>query len=478
MNEHSRISEDDYMRSLQEYRNRFLNGSKTAGFYIQLAFVVGAVGIIAAKGVWNVMWTVLVALPLLLSSTVVRPAAWNWTERMLRRDAEEGRLTRAVWWDYLSVLIDALDCFVCSAIVSVAVFAMDDGVLALPLAWICAGAFRTLPFVYMRSISPYNWSSLTFWEQWAFITLVALSAFLPVTLPWGVALLLVFLCLSVSLSCLYQRETIWGKVNRYHEDAKNAKVLYIEPPATPSLAPEADYLKAGIARLELHWPPLTASVVLLAAGLSGCLWLRRPSALLATLFAVVLGYFATHMFSCPTNMEVDELTRRRIDVDLSVKFFDRRALVMMLSLAVASATVLWLGGGDARALVALSMAAAGACTITAAGKDFSTGGRSEGLSVVMYAVALAVVCAIRLAGQPWWVCLLPIPALSYFLPVYRWFFPRSGLRGAERRAAIAAMPARFEADIRTAAQKAFDEKREKRRLREARRLANIRRSRR
>ena len=64
MNEHSRISEDDYMRSLQEYRNRFLNGSKTAGFYIQLAFVVGAVGIIATKGVWNVMWTVLVALPL------------------------------------------------------------------------------------------------------------------------------------------------------------------------------------------------------------------------------------------------------------------------------------------------------------------------------------------------------------------------------------------------------------------------------
>ena len=125
MNEHSRISEDDYMRSLQEYRNRFLNGSKTAGFYIQLAFVVGTVGIIAAKGVWNVMWTVLVALLLLLGSTVVKPAAWNWTERMLRRDAEEGRLTRAVWWDYLSVLIDALDCFGCSAIVSVAVFALD-----------------------------------------------------------------------------------------------------------------------------------------------------------------------------------------------------------------------------------------------------------------------------------------------------------------------------------------------------------------
>ncbi len=177
-------------------------------------------------------------------------------------------------------------------------------------------------------------------------------------------------------------------------------------------------------------------------------------------------------------MESEELAKRQIDVDLASRFFDLRAFVMTLSFTAASATVLGLGGGDLHVLMALAMSAVGACTLAAAVADSDVPRRPDVLSVAAYALALAVAVALRVSGLVWWACLLPLPALAYLLPAYRWFFPRSGLRGAERRAAIAAMPARFEADIRTAAQKAFDEKREKRRLREARRLANIRRSRR
>ena len=95
----------------------------------------------------------------------------------------------------------------------------------------------------------------------------------------------------------------------------------------------------------------------------------------------------------------------------------------------------------------------------------------------MKRAAFASVCALRIAGLQWGISLLPTPFFALVVPVFRWFFPRSGLRGAERKAAIADMPNRLTADIRSDAEKKLDAKKEKRRLRDERRIANIRRSR-
>ena len=95
--------------------------------------------------------------------------------------------------------------------------------------------------------------------------------------------------------------------------------------------------------------------------------------------------------------------------------------------------------------------------------------------LVVYVAAFSSVVALRVAGCVWWECLLPLPTIGYVLPVFRYFFPRSGIRGEARKAAIAAAKA-FAADPRSDADRTRDEKREKRRLREERRLARLRRS--
>lgn len=235
--------------------------------------------------------------------------------------------------------------------------------------------------MYTRTNFAYDWGYIPFWEQWELVLTVVLSAFLPVTPIWGVALQAAGMGIAGPLCCLYGRKRIKDKVMRYYDDAKKPHVLYVKTPPAQTFGFESEGFKAMLADLEIRW-------------------------------------------------------------------------------------------------MALAMSAVGACTLAAAVADSNAFSRPDVLSVAVYALALAVAVALRVSGLVWWACLMPLPALAYLLPAYRWFFPRSGLRGAERRAAIAAMPARFEADIRTSAQKALDEKREKRRLREERRLANIRRSRR
>ena len=465
-----------YARDIERMK-QCLSGPKTLGYYIQLLFLAGAVAGIFLNGAWGVLWALLALIPLCLLAAS-KSFFWNWTERLLKRDAEAGRFRRAANWDYLSFLIDAMLSLATFVLMTGAVFWAADGALGLPFAWICVGAFHTFPFVFTRSNFTYDWGYIPFWDQWTLVLTVVLSAFLPVTPMWGVALQAAGMGIAGPLCCLYGRKQVKDKVMRYYDNAKNTHILYVKTPPAQTFGFESEGIKALYADMEIRWKPLVVSGCLLLAGLGWSLWLHRPWAVLLAVAALALGYLSSQMFVCPTTMESEELAKRQIDVDLASRFFDLRAFVMTLSFTAASATVLGLGGGDLHVLMALAMSAVGACTLAAAVADSDVPRRPDVLSVAAYALALAVAVALRVSGLVWWACLLPLPALAYLLPAYRWFFPRSGLRGAERRAAIADMPARFETDIRTAAQKAFDEKREKRRLREARRLANIRRSRR
>ena len=102
---------------------------------------------------------------------------------------------------------------------------------------------------------------------------------------------------------------------------------------------------------------------------------------------------------------------------------------------------------------------------------------ADPLLLVAYIAAFASTCALRIAGLAWWQCLMLIPTIGYALPAFRYFFPRSGLRGEARKAALA-VAAEFAADSRTDEEKARDEKMAKRRAREERRIASFRRSRR
>lgn len=466
--------DDVYAQDLARMR-QVISGPKTLGYYIQLLFLAGAVAAILLNGAWSALWALLALIPM-GALTALKPLFWNWTERLLKRDAEAGRFRRAANWDNLSSLIDALLSLAVSALMTFAVFWAAEGALPLPFAWICVGAFHTHPFVFRRPNFNYDWGYIPFWDQWTLVATVILSAFLPVTPMWGVALQATGAGIAGALNCLYARQQTINKVRRYHDDAKRARVLYAKTAPAQSFAPAS--LEALLSELEICWVSLAVSGCLLLAGLGWSLWLHRPWAVLLAVAALALGHFSSLLFACPTSMGPEELAKRQIDVDLASRFLDLRAFFLMASLAVASVTVLGLGGDDLHVLMALAMSAVGACTLTAAVTDSGTSCRPDVLSVAVYALALAVAVALRGVGLVWWACLLPLPAFAYLLPAYRWFFPRSGLRGAARRAAVAEMPERFAADIRTSAQRALDEKREKRRLRDERRLASLRRSRR
>ena len=141
-----------------------------------------------------------------------------------------------------------------------------------------------------------------------------------------------------------------------------------------------------------------------------------------------------------------------------------------------AAAVLWLGGRDAHLLAALSLLAVGSCNfctrfVVLQEED----AKNDAVLIPAYAIALSVVSALRIAGLTWWECLLPLPSIAYLVPVIRFFFPRSGLRGQRRKEAIADIPRLLVADIRSDAEKLRDEKVAKRRQREARRVARLRR---
>ena len=453
-------------------------GPKTLGFYIQILFMLGAAVAIASNGAWNVLWVILFYIPsIALSAT--KGFFWNWTERLLRRDAETGRMSRAVWWDYLCVVIDWSMGFLMFAAVAFGVFALARGSgMPRTATWLCVAGLYTLPFAFMRKEPGYNWGNFVFWEQWCVVAILVASAFLPIGPALGVGLQFGTAALvGVPLACRWKRKDIVGKVKTYRDNAIAAKATGREPPPSADQFQVAQFAKLALEGVRIRWGVLVVTVGALVAGLAWALVLRRPTAILFAFLAAAVGYVAQIFVSCPMLKTKDEISKRRLDVDLVRDFVEFRMLFTMLPLVAVSVVLLWMGGRDVAMLVALSLIAVGACNVFASEEVPGEGDSADWLFVVVYAAAFASVCALRVAGLRWWQCLTPIPTFAYVVPAIRWFFPRSGLRGAERRAAIADMPKRLKADIRPESERVRDEKAEKRRRRNERRLANFRRSR-
>ena len=453
-------------------------GPKSLGFYIQILFMLGAVVAIASCGAWNVLLVILFYIPLTALSMTKR-FFWNWTERLLRRDAEAGRTSRAVWWDYLCVAIDWAMGFLMFAAVAFGVFALARGSgMPRTAMWLCVAGLYTLPFAFMRKGPGYEWGNFVFWEQWCVVAILVASAFLPigpalgVTLQFGTAALV-----GVPLACVRKHKVIVGKVKAYRDNAIAAKAVGREPPPSIDQFPLAQIAMSALEGIRFRWGVLVVTVGALVAGLAWTLVLRRPTAILFAVLAAAVGYVAQIFVSCPMLKTKDEISKRRLDVDLVRDFVEFRMLFTMLPLFAVSVVILWMGGRDVAMLVALSLIAVGACNVFASEEVPGEGDSADWLFVVVYAAAFASLCALRVAGLRWWQCLTPIPTFAYVVPAIRWFFPRSGLRGTERMAAIADMPNRLKADIRSESERIRDEKAEKRRRRNERRLANFRRSR-
>lgn len=348
------------------------------------------------------------------------------------------------------------------------VFLLADGKMPLTATWLCVGALA--PFI---SSDNYNWGNYNFWSQWTMIAIAILAAFLPVTPACGVALRAVMAMVSVLPACLWKRDEIWGKADRYYQNAKAARVMYAETPPAPSQAPALDIMKEELKKYESSKAASATTAVMMATGLVWLLCLHKPFAPIAAVPAVMLGGLLSWMLSNPMDMSEEILAKRKLDVDLVRPFVHRRAFAIMASLAVASLTVIWLGGRDIRALAALSLLATGSCCISSTISAKGSVERKDPFIIIVYSVAFTLVVTMRLCGMTLLECLAPIPLVAYLMPTFRWFFPRSGLRGEARRAAIEDMPRRLTADIRTAAEKDRDAKMEKRRLRDAKRVARI-----
>ena len=466
---------DLYDQMMQRMQTELGEKKWSLGFYIHLLLMAGSAVLVFIHGAWNILWAFSLFLLMFVVSLPKR-LYWNWTERKLKQDAEVGQIARAVRWDYLSLTLDWLDTFLVFVASAFFIFALAGDSMSQPSKWICVGGFYTVPIVFVRSYPGYHWGNFHAWEQWTVVATILLSAFLPITAAWGVALQIAVALLSVPLACRWERAEIRCKVEKYYQEAKIARAMYMKPPAMREQGTRV--VKMLFENLSMRWMDFAASASALITGFAWALYLNKPLAPLAVVPAFFLSGYSHLMLVTPmtATWTDEEIARRNIDVDLTKDFFDIRAFVMMLSLAVASIVVMWLGGRDVSALAAMSLLAVGACNITVAFEDKNKSEHLDGFVFVVYALALLAVVALRICGLRWWECLAPIPAIAYILPTFRWFFPRSGLRGAARRAAVAEMCERVKADIRSASEVARDEKREKRRLREERRIANIRRS--
>ena len=183
-----------------------------------------------------------------------------------------------------------------------------------------------------------------------------------------------------------------------------------------------------------------------------------PLACLAAIPAAFFGYVGQMMVACPKFIPQEEIAKRRLDVDLVRDFLKFCAAITLHALVVLSVVIVWLGGRDAALLAALSLLAAGSINITNSVTESENSEKIDWLFAPVYLLAYAAVCALRIAGLHWFICVLPLPLFAVIVPAIRWFFPRSGLRGTERRAAIADMPSRFKSDIRSDAEKSRDGK--------------------
>lgn len=470
------MNDDEFKRKMGEVRAS-VAGERSIGFYIHVAFMLGALGSIIAYRAWNVLW-VLFAFFAMSLFALAKPFFWDWTEKRLRADAEAGQTLRAAYWDYLSVLIDWLMNFAVFALVSFSVFALSDGyAMRLPFVWLCVAGTYTAPTVFVRRDPGYNWGNYVFWEQWALIAILAASTSLPVGPAQGLAVQAATALVSVPLACLWKRASVKNKVAIYRENAVAARKLKRPPPPTPPQSPFNEIMKEAFASVRVQWIPFLFTNAMLIAGIVWTLCLRRPLAILAAIPAAFFGYVGQMMVACPKFIPQEEIAKRRLDVDLVRDFLKFRAAITLHALVVSSAVIVWLGGRDAALLAALSLLAAGSINITNSVTESEDSAKIDWLFAPVYLLAYAAVCALRIAGLHWFICVLPLPLFAVLVPAIRWFFPRSGLRGAERRAAIADMPSRLKADIRSDAEKSRDGKAAKRRLRDERRIANFRRSR-
>jgi len=470
------MSEAERNEAIRQMRGVLAKSRATLGFYVQLLLVAAAVVAIAANGAWRVLWTLLVpAVTMVLF--ISKPFVWAWTEKRLRDDAIAGRPRRAVAWDYFAHFFNWLVTVLGFALAAFAAFFLAEGyAMPCPLLWICVGGMYVVPRVFMMENPRDYWGHYLFFVQWTLLATVALSAFAPVG-PWlGVAAQVAVGFVSVPLGCRWKKASIVSKVDYYARSAKAAPGRNREPELIPSESRIEELATATWAEVRVRRGPFAVSLLSLVAGVAWMLVHGRLGPLLLALAALPLGYLQMCTTDEPFLSDSGELAKRGVDKDLVRGSAELRALTLTLSLALASTAILWLGGRDVPALVALSLLALGSCTIT---HFVRLGEREETCDpfvLVAYAAAFASVVALRAAGLAWWECLLPLPAIGYALPALRHVFPRSGLRGEARKAAIAAAEA-FEKDPRSDAEKVCDAKKEKRRLRNERRLSNFRRSR-
>ena len=455
-------------------------GKKTIGFYIHIMFIIGAVVTIVANGAWQVLWALFCYVVTITLSTV-KLFFWKWTENRLRDDAEAGRTRRAVWWDYLCLLIDwSINLFNFS-IVSFAVFALADGcALSQTKTWLCVAALYTFPWVFSRKEPGYNWGNLVFWEQWTVVAILCASTATTLGPAHGVAIQAAVACAAFPLVCRCKRSSIVEKIERY----RTYRAAGYRAPAPDCITISSDVLKTALEGARCEWVPLSIGVLSLLAGIAWTISLGHPLYLIFVPVALIFG-FSTHTIAAFPNITpkeddskaAEEVARRGLDIDLVGVYVRKRVFFVLFGMALASSVIVWLGGRDAALLAAMSLLAFGSYHCFAFMNVGKYGSGVDWLFMPVFAVAFAAACALRLAGLRWWACLLPLPPLACVVPAFRWFFPRSGLRGEARKAAIADMPRRLKADIRTDTEKVRDERAEKRRRRNERRLANFRRSR-
>ncbi len=465
----AKMSQAEFDKTVEEARATFAKGEKTLGFYIQCVLILATLVSIVVFGAWNVLWAWLILLaeiPLVM----VKPYVWEWTEKNICADVAAGRCKRAAYWDYLSLLVDWSISMVGLTAFVFAVFALAGKYeIALPIKWLCVGGMYALPLGFTSKNPGYNWGNFAAWKQWTLLATIAASAFLPIGPVWGLAAQLAIACVSIPLGCIKKKESIEKKINRYRWNGTRGYGTL--PDHEQSLAFEM--LKSSLSGMRIKWAPFLAS---LAAFIAGAVWvavLGKSWAILLSIPAMGLGYVSLSLMQRPD----DDLVKRGIDTDLVRSLMHFRIVLFCLSFASAAVAVMWIGGRDASLLAALSLLAAGSCNVIPSIDDADASERSDSLFVVFFALALASVCALRLAGLRWWACLLPLPTIAYLLPLSRYLFPRNGLRGEARKTAIAEIPAKLVADVRSDTEKTRDAKAEKRRIRNERRMANFRRSR-
>ena len=471
----AKMTDAEYKATVSDLRQRAAGGKNTLGFYIQLMFLAGAAVTIVANGAWRILWGLLAFLGVIVISTA-RTFFWKWTEDRLQKDAEAGHIERAVRWDYLCLLIDWTLSFAGFAAVAFTVFGAASGyTVPRPLLWVCVGGMYTLPFTFRREKPGYNYGNFLFWEQWTLIATIVASAFIPFGVGWGIAAQATIAFTSVPLGCRFKKADILEKVQIYYRNAKVARATHTAPLPNPTQPFGVEALKAILSDIRIAWFPFSVSFLSFLTGIVWMIALKKPWPLLVAVLAIVPGYLLMLSLDCPTSSEPEELARRGVDKDLARGSVELRTLMLSVGLAIASSTIMWFGGRDASLLVPLSLLALGACSafnyVAFEGQTIA-----DPLLLVAYIAAFASTCALRIAGLAWWQCLMLIPTIGYALPAFRYLFPRSGLRGEARKAALA-VAAEFAADSRTDEEKAHDEKMAKRRAREERRIASFRRSR-